>query len=174
MPIDFSFNDMTLRVWVLLRQTYTALSNCGEMVLREAGITLKQYYVLIAIKYIKGPATQIEVARWLDRKPNSITTIIDRMEKDGLVARARNPQDRRAIQLSITAKGHDALNKATKPAMIMMKRMMSCLSDEEMAALIRLMGKIRASALQELNPGEPLEELKINATRKITRLMSEK
>jgi len=173
MPVSFAFKDMTLRIWVLLRQTNISLSKCGEVVLREAGITLNQYYVLLAIKYLKSPATQAEVARWLDRKANSITTIIDRMEKDGLVERTKNPKDRRAIQLLITAKGHDALNKATKPAMIMMKRMMSCLSDDEMATLIQLMEKLRVAACKELNPSEQVEELKIDTPRKIARLLSE-
>jgi len=172
MPVSFVFNDMTLRIWVLLRQTHTALSNCGEVVLRDAGITLKQYYALIAIKYIRGPATQVEVARWLDRKANSITTIIDRMEKDGLVERVRNPKDRRAMQLIITDRGQDALGRATKPAMIMMKRMMSCLSDEEMATFIQLMEKLREAACKELSPGEPIKELKIDATHKIASLLA--
>jgi DNA-binding MarR family transcriptional regulator len=173
MPVNFAFNDMTLRIWVLLRQTDTLLSNCGELVLRDAGITLKQYYVLIAVKYIKGPATQAAVARWLDRKPNSITAIVDRMEKDGLVERAKNPKDRRAIELVITAKGNDALNRSTKPAMVMMKGMMSCLSDEEMMTLIQLLERLRSAACKELNPGEATEELKINATHKIASLLDE-
>ncbi len=174
MPVQFNFTDMSLRIWVLLRQTYNLLSQCGEMVIRDAEITLKQYYVLIAIKYIKGPVTQSEVARWLDRKPNSITTIIDRMEKDGLVERTRNPRDRRSSQLVITTRGHDVMGRATKPAMIMMKRMMACLSSEEMSTFIQLLEKLKGAACEQLNPEEPMQELKIDVSRKIDDLMKNK
>jgi DNA-binding MarR family transcriptional regulator len=171
-PVDFAFNDMTLRLWVLLRQTDISLLRCEETVFSEIGITLNQYYVLIAIRNLKNPATPANIARWLDRSPNSITTIIDRMAKDDLVERVRDLKDRRSLQVVITAKGQAVFARSTKPAMILMKKLMSCLSDAETATLLRLLEKLRGSAYEELKPSDPMEKLEIDATRKIAILLS--
>ena len=134
---------------------------CEEAALAKVGITLQQYKVLMAIKYINDPVTPTDVARWLDRNSNSITLIIDRMEKDGLVERVRNLRDRRALRLVITLKGPEIFDQATKPGWELMKKLMFCFSEEELRTFDHLMEKLREKAFEELAHGEPMEEVQM-------------
>lgn len=172
MPIKFALSHPILKMWILLRQTYISVSKCEEATLAKAGLTLQQYKVLMAIKYINDPVTPTEVARWLDRNTNSISLIIDRMEKDGLVKRARDLKDRRALRLVMTQKGKDLFEQATVPGWELMKRMMSCFSEEEMQTFTHLMERLRERALEELTPGESAEEVKINDIKNITHFIA--
>ena len=106
MPVKFVLSDPTLKAWILLRQTYIAVSKCEEAAFAKVGITLQQYKVLMAIKYINDPVMPTDVARWLDRNSNSITLIIDRMEKDGLVERVRNLRPSYKARLGVNEKAH--------------------------------------------------------------------
>ena len=172
MPVKFVLSDPTLKAWILLRQTYISVSKCEEAAFAKVGITLQQYKVLMAIKYINDPVTPTDVARWLDRNSNSITLIIDRMEKDGLVERVRNLRDRRALRLVITPKGQEIFDRATMPGWELMKRLMSCFSGEELQTFDRLMEKLREKASEELAPGEPIEEVQINDVKNIARFLA--
>lgn len=46
------------------------------------------------------------LARFLDLKKSSVTSIIDSLEKDGLVKRTADPMDRRKIWVSLTSSGY--------------------------------------------------------------------
>ena len=112
MPVKFTMNEPILMTWLLCRQTHNLLSKCENRVLAEIGLTPEQQAALNAIKFIDGPVKPTEVAEWLDRSPNSITLIIDRMEKRGLVKRIRDHEDRRSVLLIMTENGSEILNQA--------------------------------------------------------------
>ena len=162
MPIKFALSHPILKIWILLRQTYISVSKCEEATIAKAGLTLQQYKVLMAIKYINDPVTPTEVARWLDRNTNSITLLVDRMEKDKLVKRLRDLQDRRSVRLVITKKGKEAFERATDPSWELIQQIMSCLSEEELHTLSTLFEKVRERAFEYLHPGETMAEFKAN------------
>ena len=113
MPVKFQFTDQRLKTWLLCHQTYDSVFKCEEAVFAKEGLTTQQHAVLIAIKYIDDPVTVSEVAHWLDRNPNGISMLVDRMVRDGLVKRTRGLRDRRAVRLSMTNKGKEILEQAT-------------------------------------------------------------
>ena len=49
----------------------------------------------------------VELGRKAGLEPSTMTGLIDRMERDGLVARSVDPKDRRAQQIRLTALGRD-------------------------------------------------------------------
>jgi DNA-binding MarR family transcriptional regulator len=108
------------------------------------GLTPQQFGVLLAIKSVYGPATPRDVANWLDRNPASITFIIDRMTKIGLVERIRDIKDRRSLRLEVTPKGMELYEKAIQPAIDLSKEVMGDLSPRELSKLVTLLGKIRS------------------------------
>ena len=155
MPVKFAISDPTLKIWITLRQTYIRVSKSEEAVLAKEGMTLQQYKVLLAIKHINNPVTPTAVAHWLDLNTNSISLIIDRMEKDRLVKRVRDFKDRRMVRLVITKEGKEIYERATGPSWDCMKRVMSCLSVEEMSTFAQLMERLGESACEELARMEP-------------------
>lgn len=75
--------------------------------------------------------------------PNStLTGIVDRMERKGLVERAISPRDRRSYGLKMTAKGKDIRKEHDRVLVTIANRMLEALDDDaEREALVRLWSK---------------------------------
>jgi|SRR5262245_23967081 len=107
-------------------------------------LTLQQYNVLRILRGAgaQGLPTLSIVERMIEHTPG-ITRLIDRLEKKGLVARARSGEDRRQVLCRITTKGLAEL-KALDPAVDRLdEEALGALSASEVAVLIRLLNQIR-------------------------------
>lgn len=67
------------------------------------GVTTAQWRVIAHVGYTPG-LKQVELAERLDVEPITACRIVDRLEEAGLVERQRDPDDRRAWRLVLTAK----------------------------------------------------------------------
>lgn len=74
---------------------------------QPAGVTFIQAAVLVAIG--DGARHPSELTAALDVKSQSMTTLLDRLERDSWLSRAPDPADRRSVILSLTMKGVQAL-----------------------------------------------------------------
>ena len=131
MPVKFGFENPFMMAWLLLHQTYNLVLKCEDQVFAKHGLTTEQHAVLLAIKYIDDPVTPTDVARWLDRNTNSISLIVERMVKAGLVRRIRDLRDRRSVRLVITSNGKEILDRATVAGWELVQEILSRLSEEE-------------------------------------------
>ena len=132
MPVKFTMGHPVLRAWALYHQTYNLLYRCEEVMFSKVGLTPQKYMVLMAIRLIEEPVTVSDVAQWLDRNTNSVSLIVDRMKKDGLVARTRSLGDRRTVRLSLTQKGKEKLDQANIPGWDLIHEMMTPLSGKDL------------------------------------------
>jgi len=55
--------------------------------------------------YARGPRTMSELARAIGRDKSTVTTLVGKMEKRGLVRRIRDSIDARVITVELTPKG---------------------------------------------------------------------
>src|SRR5215813_8647437 len=55
----------------------------------------------LALIFFKGLATPSELARYTGLSSGATTTMLDRLEKSGLIERRRNPNDRRSVHIVI-------------------------------------------------------------------------
>jgi DNA-binding MarR family transcriptional regulator len=168
MPVKFGLENTYMRTWLLLHQTYNSILKCENKVFNKYGITNEQHSVLMAIKYINKPVTPTEVAKWLDRNTNSISLIVDRMVKAGLLSRKKDLRDHRAVRLVITESGKKVTDRATVAGWVLVQEMLSPLSEKEMRNLAELLEKVRDKAFSYLNPGEIMEEIKRNESKNMT------
>jgi DNA-binding MarR family transcriptional regulator len=168
MPIKFKFENLDKGSWILLRQTYNLIFRCEDRVFGEYDLTTEQHTVLMAIKNISGPVRITDIARWLDRSVNSVSMIIDRMVKAGLVKRTRDRKDRRTVFVTLTNKAEGAYVPATTAGWALIQEILSPLSTEEKRALIRLLETIRDKAYDYLEPGGVVEEVRVNETEKMS------
>jgi DNA-binding MarR family transcriptional regulator len=159
MTVKFIFMQPEHKLWVLCHQTYNMVLRCEEKAFKKGGVTPQYVSVMMAIKHIKPPVTPTEVGRWLDRRTNSISMIIDRMKRDGLVERRRDLKDRRSQQLVMTEKGEKALQRALGPGWELVTYVLSGLTSEEQQVLSALLEKMREKAYQYLEPGATMEEI---------------
>ena len=151
-----------LKLWRQLYQTYTLLKRCEDQIFYEYGLTTEQFSVLVAIDYFTGPTKVTDIARWLERSTNSISMIVDRMVKAGLVRRIRDRNDRRVVHVINTSKGENALKPAAQASFKVIRKILLQLSYEDRSTLISLLGTMKYEILKYLNPGVDIEEVKRN------------
>ena len=97
-----------LRVYVKLLRAAKAVVLRLEPGLAQAGLTSTQLGVLEAILH-KGPLTQRELGRKVLTSAGNMTDVIDKLERRGLVARSRQPGDRRAVRVELTDEGQRSI-----------------------------------------------------------------
>jgi DNA-binding MarR family transcriptional regulator len=171
MAVNSESGNLVLRLWLLMHRTEALLKMCEDKVFGEHKLTTEQLSVLMTIKYFGDPVRPSDVAGWLVRSTNSVSMIVDRMVKAGLVRRIRDKRDRRAVHLFITSKGEELLKPATIAGWNSIKGIMSTLSYEEMLTLHSLLEKIKYKATACLNPESDVEEMIRNETERYAALI---
>ena len=173
MPIKFQFENPDKGVWVLLRQVHNLVFKCEDQVFSEYDLTTEQHGVLMAIKHINSPVRITDIARWLDRSVNSVSMIIDRMVKAGLVRRTRDRKDRRAVFVTITSKAEKAYIPATAAGWELVQEILSSLSDEDKLILVKLLEAIRDKTYEYLGSSGVVEEVWSNEAENMAKLMKQ-
>jgi len=155
--VNSKSENLSVALWRMVYLTYTRFKNCLDQILREHGLTMEQYLVLVTIKYHDPPVRITDVARWLERSTNSVSMIVDRMVKAGLLRRVRDRRDRRVVNVSLTSKAENALKSANIPTLEFMQQGMSPLSYKDKDAFASLFKMINYELLEYLNPGADVE-----------------
>jgi DNA-binding MarR family transcriptional regulator len=138
---------------MILHKTLDSLSKYEDEAFAKLkiNITPQKFGILSSITYIREPVTPTDVANWVDRDTTSITLIIDRMEKDGLISRVRDLKDRRTLRLIITPEGQMVYKKASRVSKAVAKKVLSCLPQDELDTLINLISKVSAHIYKSRN-----------------------
>ena len=86
--------------------------------LRPHGLTFARYEALVLITFSRaGELPMRTIGQRLMVHPTSVTNIIDRLERQGLVTRRPNPEDGRGTLAGITPQGRAVTARATKDLM---------------------------------------------------------
>jgi len=171
MAVKFEAENLILTTWLMIHRADTLLKMCEDKIFGEHKLSAERYAVLVTIQYLGGRAKPSEVARWLDRSPNSISMMADRMVRAGLIKRARDTKDRRVVHLTISDKGKEALKPATLAGWKFIQETLSPLSYEDRRTLISLLKMINYKTLEYLNPGADIERMMRNETKRHDNLM---
>ena len=171
MGIDVKSENLVLRLWFLMHRDVGLFRRCEDEAYGEKGLTMEQFTVLATMKYIGHTASPSDIADWIGRTPNTISMIVDRMVKAGLVKRTRDRKDRRVVRVVATAKADDAFGRAIPAGWEFIHKIMSPLSDADRQTLARLLETIRYEALDYLNPGEDIEALVAIDDKSHTKMM---
>jgi DNA-binding MarR family transcriptional regulator len=155
--INRELEDLSVTLWRTVYQTYARFKNGMDQILAEQGLTMEQYLVLVTIKYYDAPIRITDIARWLERSTNSVTMIVDRMVKAGLLRRVRDRRDRRTVNVFLTSKAENALKPANPAVWEFMQQGMSPLSYEDKNTFASLLKTTNYKLLEYLNPGADVE-----------------
>ena len=91
-------------------ETAHALRKAFDRLAVGLGVTRAQWKVLFKLSRKPG-LRQVELADMLELEPITLCRIVDRLEEAGLVERTRDPDDRRAWRLHVTAKAQPLIEK---------------------------------------------------------------
>jgi DNA-binding MarR family transcriptional regulator len=111
-----------------------------EFTLKEANLTIPQYYILSLLSEKDGRPFK-ELADALACTRATVTGIVDTLEKKELVTRNANPDDRRSLLVRLTDKGR-SLVQATPGLEMTFGSCCDVLSPEEGRELSRLLRKL--------------------------------
>jgi DNA-binding MarR family transcriptional regulator len=138
------FEHVEEEAYLNLLRTTTVLYAQFECLLRRAGLSDPQYNVLRILRGVGGcgvPCSEIG-ARMITRVPD-ITRLVDRLESAGLVERCRIAQDRRVVQVKVTAKGLETLSQLDGPVRELNRKLLAHMTRGELRELIHLLEKMR-------------------------------
>jgi len=106
--------DRDYQLWVLLQHVGDALLKARAKELSQYDISAIQARVLFIIKSIGDKATPSEISKWILREPHSVSSILTRMEKEGLVIKTKNLGKKKQVFVTLTEKGHQAYSRTIK------------------------------------------------------------
>src|SRR5947199_6880375 len=101
---------------------------------REVGVSPEQVSLLVAIKYAPGIGVR-ELAARERVSPPAMSNHVDRLERDGLVARTPNEADRRRVGLTLTDAGRRLLRRVRSRRTAWLATRLGDLSPDELAAI---------------------------------------
>jgi DNA-binding MarR family transcriptional regulator len=125
-----------------LYATSMAINRAYKPLLDELGITYPQYLVLSCLAEEDG-RTITAIADRLALEPSTITPLVKRLERCGLVERRRNPKDERQVHVSLTGNGRDLHAKSACLSAALLER--SGMTPKELSALNRQVQSLRDS-----------------------------
>ena len=103
------------------------------------GVTGDQYNVLRILRGVyPGGHPRNEVARRMIHRAPDVTRMLDRLVRQGLVARIRNPDDRRESIATITKAGLAALERIDPEVYATQAALTASLSERDLKQLVRL------------------------------------
>jgi DNA-binding MarR family transcriptional regulator len=108
---DFTLTDFELGV--LLERTRSAYSRIRELELAQFGLSPEQAAILHTLQSKGSFATSDEIANNIIRQYHSVTSIVNRMEKNGLVEKVKTKRGRKYL-IYITQKGENLYNSVPR------------------------------------------------------------
>jgi DNA-binding MarR family transcriptional regulator len=112
-----------------------------ERALSPLDLSVAQMAVLVVLRDSKRPIMTKELAARLHLESPSVTTMIDRLERSGLIKRVADSKDRRKRLVDLTPKGRNVLDRACGPYRDVHDLMFNVLDDDERDHLITAMQK---------------------------------
>ncbi len=102
LPDALPFDSLGFDVNLAARSTRALL----DARLAQQGVTFATWVTLVALA-VRGTLIQRDVARMVDVEGPTMVRRLDQLEASGLVARSRDPSDRRATQVALTPAGRE-------------------------------------------------------------------
>jgi DNA-binding MarR family transcriptional regulator len=89
------------------RRSFTRLARFTNQLLRGqltcGPLTIQQFYTLETLE--GGPRSMNDLAAQVGLHQSTLTRIVDRLERDGLVTRRRDPKEKRLVEVTLTGAG---------------------------------------------------------------------
>jgi DNA-binding MarR family transcriptional regulator len=122
--------------WKLSKDLRTHMEVQLAPTLTEGQLTVLE---LLIVRERMKPSDFIE---FLATTPAAITTLLDRMEKAGLLTRSRDEKDRRIVWVAVSEKGHTECRRGTEIRERFLQQYLSRISSHNQQLLVYLLGKV--------------------------------
>ena len=120
-----------------------------NMEMSKHGILPVQAYMLFMIRALGNSTTPAELSRFVYQQRNSVSDILNRMEKQGLITKKRGSGGNRRVLVKMTEKGEKALQLSKQREHL--RNIMSALTEEKRGQLESLLELLRDRAIEEFS-----------------------
>ena len=151
LPID---SPRRRRLPVLLRQAWYGLNQAFRRRLAHLALTPDQFTVLRTLTEQHG-ITQRRLASLISSDPNTVASLVNRMEKAGLIERETQEEDRRANRLGVSRRGKTKYEQAREIALSLQVDVLKVLPEanreiflEQLETIARACGLAAAEAAE--------------------------
>lgn len=127
-----------------LNIAYKKMYNHFNSLAEEMGLDAAPLSALLKLRRQDG-LTITELGDKLFLKASTITSLVDRMERDGLVRRERNKDDRRVVRIFLTEKARNLESKFPNFEQYIREKTKDKLTQEEYQLLIVLLNKMSSA-----------------------------
>jgi DNA-binding MarR family transcriptional regulator len=117
-----------------------------DAILKPHGLTFARYEALVLLVFSsRGSLPLGKMGERLQVHPTSVTSIVQRLARDGLISRSPHPEDGRGVLAEITPRGRELVERATKD-LVANDFALEALDDEQLAQLSALLAPVRRAA----------------------------
>ncbi len=141
---------------VTASELVAALTETVSPLLRHAGTVFANNQVpfsqasLLTDLYERGaPQRMSTLAQTFDVAPRTVTALVDGLERRGLVQRAPDPDDRRAVLVGVTDKGNALMQEIEWGRQALADELVNGLTRDERVEFARLLNKLRPAPKNE-------------------------
>lgn len=111
--------------------------------LRQMDVPLTpEQFMLIDLLWNQGEMTQQQLADQMQKDKNSVTKLVDAIERKGFVIRQQNMRDRRANTLILTDKANKLKPGAKQKGISILDQMLDGISEEELRNFLTTLHKL--------------------------------
>jgi DNA-binding MarR family transcriptional regulator len=141
--------DKEYDLWILLSRLYHMVAKLRNMEMNKQGILPVQAYMLFIIQSMGNATTPAELSRFVYQQRNSVSDILKRMEKQGLITKEKASKGNGRILVKMTEKGKKILQLSKQREHL--HNVMSVLNEEQRGQLESLLELLRDRAIDELS-----------------------
>jgi DNA-binding MarR family transcriptional regulator len=141
--------DKEYDIWILLSRVYHLVAMLRKLELSKFDILPVQSYILFIIKALGEEPTPSKISEYVYQQRTSISDILNRMVKQGLIKKTSNANSKKRVIITLTEKGEKAL--AISKNRVYLHKIMSLLSEEERKHLESGLEVLRDAAVNELS-----------------------
>jgi MarR family 2-MHQ and catechol resistance regulon transcriptional repressor len=133
--------DPKVRAYVRLIRTAEALHSEVSRGLAAEGLTASQFSTLKVLR-LRGAMAQRDIAKYLLRSGGNVTMVVDNLEREGLVVRVRDTEDRRIVFVKLTAPGEELFDRVYPGHLDRIRKAIGAIGDVECEELIQLLDRV--------------------------------
>jgi len=130
--------------------SFEVLERYLEVELKHHEASLIRFNIMSVLFVNGGEMTPSEIAESVFREKNSVTAVINTLERQGVVRREPSPDDRRSVNVVITDKGWNEANRLSPIAQELSREALACMDKKQVAELVDSMRKLRESLLPRI------------------------
>lgn len=152
MPEALTIED---QIVAALRRIMRAIELHSHQLVEVYDLTGPQLVTLQAAARL-GTASVVTLARTVHLSSATVAGILARLEKRGLIERARDSQDRRSVIITVTGKGHELLAAAPSPLQDQFRRELARLQGWEQTMILATLQRIASMMDAETLDASPV------------------